>query len=454
MRTKNNIPRRYARFTLASITLVKIKLAAFLPALGFNSKVNKGKSVQITAVYNIKPEVGKVASPLLKKAAALIFLVVCFVALTSFFIPTETLQIRAYAHLKINALQFNVNAGSYKLLGDGSAISESKGESTYKLIIKGDSIDVKQNDKYLGTYKYVKFSGDDLGEIKIKLLNPDRKARTYQNNLSFSVTEGYIRILNEVILDNYIAGVTEAEAGSKSTLEFYKVQAILARTFALAHINKHVTEGFSLCDQVHCQAYYGKPRDLSIYNAIEETKGLVVVDENLNLIVAAFHSNSGGQTANSEDVWGSKTNYLRSIPDSFSTKMPNARWERKMLTEDWLTYLKLKHNYPTEKVEAKNAALNFKQEERKVFLECSNSKVPLKNVRQDLQLKSTFFTIQELNKDSVIFKGRGYGHGLGMCQEGAMKMSKMGYKYNDILNFYYKNIQLIDMRKLNFFKDE
>jgi stage II sporulation protein D len=372
----------------------------------------------------------------------------------SFFLPTETLQIRVFTHLKVNALQCNVNAGLYKIIADGKVVSESKGESIFKITLKGDSVELKQNDKSLGNFKHIKFSGEDLGEIKLKLLNPDRKIRTYQNNLSFGVNENYIRIINEAILDNYIAGVTEAEAGSRSTLEFYKVQAILAITFALAHINKHVTEGFSLCDQVHCQAYYGKPKDLNIFNAIEETKGKVVVDENLNLIVAAFHSNSGGQTANSEDVWGSRTNYLRSINDSFSVKMPNAKWERKMLTEDWLTYLKLKHNYPTEREDAKIIALNFKQDARKVYLECNNSRVPLKNVRTDLQLKSTFFSISELNKDSIVFKGRGYGHGLGMCQEGAMKMCKLGYKYPDVLNFYYKNIQLIDMRKLNFFKDE
>jgi stage II sporulation protein D len=390
-----------------------------------------------------------------KKLIIVLFVAgIAFFGLTSFFLPTDTVQIRIFAHLKVNALQFNVNAGNYKLVADGKLIAESKGESIFKLSLRGDSLELKQNDKSLGNFKYIKLTGEDLGEVKVKLLNPDRRIRTYQNNLSFSVNEGYMKIINEAILDNYIAGVTEAEAGSKSTLEFYKVQAILARTFALAHINKHVTEGFSLCDQVHCQAYYGKPKDLNIFNAIEETKGKVVVDDNLNLIVAAFHSNSGGQTANSEDVWGSRTNYLRSINDSFSVKMPNARWERRMLTEDWLTYLKLKHNYPTEKDDAKMIALNFRQDERKVYLECSNTKVPLKNVRQDLQLKSTFFSIHELNKDSVIFKGRGYGHGLGMCQEGAMKMCKLGYKYTDILNFYYKNIQLIDMRKLNFFKDE
>jgi stage II sporulation protein D len=261
-------------------------------------------------------------------------------------------------------------------------------------------------------------------------------------------------VINDIPLDNYIAGVTESEAGARSTLEFYKVQAILARTFALAHINKHVTEGFSLCDLVHCQAYYGKPRDPNVFKAIEATKGKVVVDENLNLIIAAFHSNSGGQTANSEDVWGSRTTYLRSIVDTFSTKMPNSKWERKMLAEDWLSYLKLKHNFPVETDSGRNIALSFRQDNRKAYLECNNSKVPLKNVRQDLQLKSTFFSISKLNNDSIVFTGRGYGHGLGMCQEGAMCMAKKGYTYMDILNFYYRNVQLIDLSKLDFFKDE
>lgn len=380
-------------------------------------------------------------------SAALIFT-------SSFFLPAETLQVRVFAHLHVNAVQVNVNQGSYRVIADANLVAESEGGSVFKLRKVGDSIEVKENDKVLGCFRYIKFAGNSTGELKLRLMNPERKARVYQNNLSFGISEESVRVINEAVLDNYIAGVTEAEAGSRSSQEFYKVQAILARTFALAHINKHVAEGFSLCDQVHCQAYYGKPRDLSIFDAIDVTRGKVVVDDNLNLIIAAFHSNSGGQTANSEDVWGSRTTYLRSIPDSFSLKMPNARWERRMLTEDWLSYLKLRHNYPTDQAEARMLATNFTQDSRKIYLECNNLKVPLKNVRTDLQLKSTFFSISPVGTDSVVFHGRGYGHGLGMCQEGAMKMCRMGYGYMDILNFYYKDIQLIDLSKLSFFKDE
>lgn len=377
-----------------------------------------------------------------------------FAGSTSFFIPSESIQIRVFAHLKVLELHTIINLGTYQLLGDGRMIADCRPLMDFKLSVDGDSIEVRKNDILMGRFRYIKFVSDNGSELKLKLSNPDRKVRTYQDDLSFSVSEGFIKTINEIVLDNYIAGVTEAEAGSRSSIEFYKVQAILARTFALAHINKHVLEGFSLCDQVHCQAYYGKPRDQNIYKAMAGTEGKVVVDDNLNLITAAFHSNSGGQTANSEDVWGSHTTYLRSVVDSFSAKMPNARWERRMLKEDWLSYLKLKHNFPVDSEEEKQAALNFRQDTRKIFLECNNSRVPLKNIRLDLQLKSTFFSVTQINKDSVLFVGRGYGHGLGMCQEGAMRMVKLGYSYTDVLNFYYQDIQLIDLHKLSFFKDE
>jgi stage II sporulation protein D len=377
-----------------------------------------------------------------------------FPALSSFYVPTESIQIRLFSHLKVTDLQISIHLGTYQILGDGVMIADARPAMEFRLRVKGDSIEIRKNDVRMGLFRYIRFVSDDGSELKLKLNAPDRKPRIYQDDLNFSVSDGFFRIINEVGLDNYIAGVTEAEAGSRGALEFYKAQSILARTFALSHLNKHMLEGFSLCDQVHCQVYYGKPREQNIYRAMEGTRGKVVVDENLNLIVAAFHSNSGGQTANSEDVWGARTPYLRSIVDTFSMKMPNARWERRMLKDDWLSYLKLKHNYPVDQQEEQQVALNFTQDTRKIFLECNEHRVPLKNIRMDLQLKSTFFSVTALNKDTVVFRGRGYGHGLGMCQEGAMRMVKLGYSYTDVLNFYYQDIQLIDLHKLSFFKDE
>lgn len=385
----------------------------------------------------------------MKKLTMLIF---CLV--NAFAFGQDIVYIKVFAHLKIEAATFSVEKSTYNVIGDEKPILKSNSTTMLKLTAINDSVEVKSFETVYGRFKTVRMTDEATGgEMKLKLVAPDRKQRIYPDNYIVSNEAGNLKLLNEVKLDNYIAGVVEAESGTRSTPEFYKVQAILARTFALAHVNKHLAENFSLCDQVHCQAYYGKPRFEGITEMVLDTKGKVVVDENLNLIVAAFHSNSGGQTANSEDVWGTRTSYLRSVNDTFSTKMPNYKWERKMLADDWLSYLKLKHKYPIDEPNAKELALNFKQDSRKIYLEASNVKVPLKNVRQDLQLKSTYFNITK-EGDSVIFEGKGYGHSLGMSQEGAMRMTKLGYSYTDVLNFYYRNIQIIDMRKLTFFRDE
>jgi hypothetical protein len=149
-----------------------------------------------------------------------LILVGLFVLTTSFYIHSETILIRIYTATKINSLNISANAGKYRLLGDGALISEPAITSVYKIIAKNDSVVVFENDKQVGTYKYLKFSGDALSELKLKLINPDRRARLYQNNLSLSVIDGYLQLINEVELDNYIAGVSEAEAGTRSTQEF------------------------------------------------------------------------------------------------------------------------------------------------------------------------------------------------------------------------------------------
>ena len=366
----------------------------------------------------------------------------------------EVLSIRIFSQIKVQSFIIKSEIGNYSLWANGIEILNTITNPSIKLTCINDSIELKSADRLVGKFKRIKFScADQDATFQIKMLLPERKPRLYQNNMLVDVEQGYLKCINEIELDNYIGGVVQAESGRLSHPEFYKVQTILARTFALAHIQKHGLEGFSLCDHTHCQAYFGKPTELNIIKSVFETKNKIVVDENLNLIEAAFHSNSGGQTLNSEDVWGSKLSYLRSVNDTFSLKMPNAKWERKIAKDDWLSYLKIKYNYPIDDEDAKLLAFNFKQDTRKPFLESNNIKVPLKIVRTDFQLKSTYFSIMPKG-DSLIFKGKGFGHGVGMCQEGAMRMAKLGYTYLDILNFYYQNTQLIDLRLLDFFKDE
>ena len=369
------------------------------------------------------------------------------------FSANEIISVKILSQTKIKEVLFAPERGTYLVIADGKNILSIDTHNALKASIINDSIELKTFEKKLGKFSFVKLlSFEEEKSFKLKSVDPDRKSRFFNDNLSISIENGVFRLINDSKLDNYIAGVSEAEAGSRSTFEFYKVQSILARTYALSHINKHQSEGFNLCDQTHCQAFFGRTTEADILQAVVATRGKVVVDENMNLIDAAFHSNSGGQTANSEDVWGKPMSYLRSIRDTFSLKMPNATWQRKMSIQDWLSYLKIKHNYPIEDSNARWLALHFKQDSRKPNLEYNNIKVPLKNVRNDLQLKSTFFSIESIG-DSLVFNGKGFGHGIGMCQEGAMRMTRLGYNYQDVLRFYYKNVHLIELKDLNFFKE-
>jgi stage II sporulation protein D len=208
---------------------------------------------------------------------------------------------------------------------------------------------------------------------------------------------------------------------------------------------KHEADGFHLCDQTHCQVYKGRCSRTDIMIATSKTAGQVMIDSEGDLISAVFHSNSGGQTANSEDVWSKALPYLRSKTDSFSIGQRSYYWTQSMKKQEWLDYLNRTYNYPIDDPLAQKQVLSFSQPYRKVWL---TNGISLKRIRQDLHLRSTFFSIST-EGDIVTFTGRGFGHGVGMSQEGAIRMAKSGYSYDYILKFYYTGIEIIQLDEIN-----
>ena len=118
---------------------------------------------------------------------------------------------------------------------------------------------------------------------------------------------------------------------------------MISRTYALANKRRHETEGYHLCDKVHCQVYHHKTENPDIIESAYLTSGYVITDADIQLVTAAFHSNCGGYTQNSEDVWSSSRSYLVGKKDTFCLEMPHAHWEKKISSLDWKKYL-LKKN--------------------------------------------------------------------------------------------------------------
>lgn len=389
----------------------------------------------------------------MKKKLLLIFVTILFIGS----VYATTVNVRILSTKVINSFIFSPLKGSYLLYGDGLMLTETDASGIFQMTIEKDSIVLKTFEKTIGKYSSIRMQAKEQdASFKIKSVIPESKVRSYDNNLTVEIgaDKKQFLLINRVDSEKYIAGVVESESGTKTSLEYYKLQAILCRTYLLAHINRHIVEGFQICDDVHCQAYLNKHKEEDVWKAVIETRGMVVVDSDLNLITAAFHSNCGGQTVNSQDVWAVATPYLKSIKDTFCIESAHAKWQRSIPLEDWRSYLQLKHKYPIDDSLHMNNATTFTQPNgRSIYFVDKDLKIPLKIIRADFQLKSTYFSVEQKG-EMVIFSGKGYGHGVGLCQEGAMKMAKLNYSYKDILKFYYKDVHLVDQTALNYFRLE
>ena len=309
------------------------------------------------------------------------------------------------------------------------------------------------DEKFIGKFDTLNLScvSRDTGIFNINSNIPKLKTRSYYDDLIIFPQNNSITLVNLIDFEKYIIGVLESEVGLGQSEDFYKVHAIISRTYALQNQYKFIHEGFFLTDLVNCQVYKGNMyKDPTIINAIRATESLILVDENMDYITASYFSNSGGQTNNVEDVWTKALPYLRSIHDPYSMGGVNYVWEKKILKSKWLNYLKNNFQYPVDNVEALNAALNFKQEIRHKYLVDWVYQIPLTQVRKDWNLKSTYFSIFD-NGDYLSFKGKGFGHGVGLSQEGAMRMIELGYDFLEVLRFYYTDVHLIDMKRRDFY---
>ena len=289
--------------------------------------------------------------------------------------------------------------------------------------------------------------------LRLRLPETKMAERTYPGGITIAVEGNNLRLTNTVPIEAYTAGVVQAEAGKEHRQEYYKMQAVSCRTYALSNVRKHAPDGFELCDGVHCQVYHGACKQDSIKLAVEATKSMVMVDADIKLIHALFHSNCGGETMNAEDLWSKREPYLRSTVDEYCRQEPHATWQRTFTRKEWVGYLEKRFNVKSADRQALEPLLNYEPTCRDIFMGNTTHRVPLKHVREDLKLKSTFFSVTTTG-DQVVLNGRGFGHGVGLCQEGAMHMARAGKSYTDILRHYYTDVHLVDVNSLDFFRDE
>ncbi len=352
-------------------------------------------------------------------------------------------RIRLFSSQSPGSALFSVTGGRYELKTyNGGDLTVKQNESVLISRFNG-KLAVKAGDEkgfICDSLVLLGKTGSDFFSLRINNGKPLRQY--YSGDLLCFPDLGTILMINNCNVECYIAGVVKAEGGTGRYKEFIKTQAIFARTYMYRYFERHLSDRYNVCDNTHCQAFNGLSHDTLINRAALETKGKVILDRDSNLIISAFHSNCGGETSVPEDVWLTSHPYLKKVADPYCTSSRNALWKRSLGLNDWAELMK-KSGY---KGECANPVLfDFTQKTRKSTYRIGSFTVPLSTIRQELNLRSTFFSVTA-EGDSVVLRGRGYGHGVGLCQEGAMIMAEKGLTYREIVDFYYSDIKIADIK--------
>lgn len=264
--------------------------------------------------------------------------------------------------------------------------------------------------------------------------------RKYRGNIEINIENGKLLAINTIDIEEYLYGVIKMEIDPKWPYETVKAQAIIARTFAYKNLGKHRLSGFDLCNGVHCQVYAGiNAEDELAIKAVNETKGEFLYYKD-SLAFVYYHSACGGMTEDSSHAWGGKTiPYLSSVICPYCKNSPHSNWKARLNYSDIERKLNIGSLYSIRKYPDVGRAW-------KVFIKHSKGEYEVlashfRRVFGQNLIKSTFFDIEQM-RSSVLFTGKGYGHGVGLCQWGAKRMGELGFKSSEILSFYFPGCEI------------
>ena len=419
----------------------------------------------------------------------------------------------------LNQIEVNIGGdGAFKVynLKSNSLVSEERNK-IIKLLPHDKGIEILEKGVYSGPIKIT-----PVGNTKIMVVFNGQKYR-YRGDIEIDIDKehGKLNIINIVGIEEYLYGVLKKEISPRWPAEALKAQVIAARTFAIFNMNKYIDKGYNICASTNSQAYGGVNHEDPLTNkAVDATRGVIMTYKG-NPINAVYHSDSGGYTEDSENVWGSFLPYLRSVESKFEEKVspPHHTWSYSINEKD-LTEKLQKQGYkinsvvsiePVKKSDTcrtselvfttdNSTVINMKTNDFRSLIGADLIRSTLFNIKtigkepniiteeaedkkeiedkegQEESIKEILeqkkdWTIKELlelmkkNKEereeekevkvlkveivksniplTFIFSGSGNGHGVGMSQWGAYGMALQGYRYQDILKYYYLGINII-----------
>ncbi|MCX8124647.1 MAG: SpoIID/LytB domain-containing protein [Spirochaetes bacterium] len=257
---------------------------------------------------------------------------------------------------------------------------------------------------------------------------------------------GKIQVVNVLKMNEYLYGVLPSEIMPGWPMEVLKAQAVAARTYAYYHLMKTGSTYFDLYGTHNFQVYKGKTVETQATNKAVDTTAGIIMTYNNKPILAYFHSTCGGKTTDDRYVWqGEDLPYLNSVVCPYCKNSPNYSWQVELTLNE--IYEALVKRY---KAVGKIKAITLGREDTRVTvvkIEHENGLIRMSGndfrlMFEAKKIKSLYFEAKQ-TPTGLMLTGHGWGHGVGMCQWGAKEMAQQGMRFDQILTYYYRGIQIV-----------
>jgi stage II sporulation protein D len=280
------------------------------------------------------------------------------------------------------------------------------------------------------------------------------------------IVEGGKTTVRRVPMEDYVAATIISEFappdGDPATVErMLEVQAVIGRTYALAHLDRHAREGFDLCATTHCQLFQPSRLQTSRWalqaiEAVRRTSGTVLWFDGAPAN-ALFHADCGGHTSTAADVWGGAGRpYLVGAADDGPADAAHAAWRYEAARGPVLRALNAD---PRTRVGARLDGIQVLERDpagraEQIGLHGTVERIVRGEALRDVltqafggrTIRSTWFDVRR-NDGGYVFEGRGFGHGVGLCQAGALARIRAGTRLPAILQKYFPGTRLVAMRR-------
>lgn len=294
---------------------------------------------------------------------------------------------------------------------------------------------------------------------------PFPATRTALRLVSVKVVERGGAAVRQIPLEEYVAGAVLAEfapaTGDLGPIErMYEVQAIISRTYAFANGRRHAADGHDLCSTTHCQLYDSSRLNTSRWaaaarEAVQRTSGRILFHGSTPA-QAFFHADCGGHTSAAASVWGGHSlPYLRALADDGPPETAHSAWryetshgvllralntDRRTRVGDRLDTIEVLDRDTAGRIE--RVALHG---QREAIVRGEELRDVLTRYLGARTIRSTRFTVRRDGR-SFTFEGRGFGHGVGLCQAGALARLRAGDTPAAVLERYFPGTRIERVR--------